>query len=355
MSQPRLHGSVSRGEGSGDVERFRRLAVVARAFVVAGLLAALPGCVTERTPRVVGAPAIGATSGSAAPPTPANLPAQPVASPAGTAESRSSAARVAVEPIAVLPYDGMTLPVISPDGALLLTMTSDGGGPGVVARPVLYDLTASPPTVVSIDATAMAGRSLAAVQDAGAFVFGGSAEAPGSGARLDFASRRASIVVAAPPTIPGGLSDEEWSRLRAVDPSFVRDEALASVSVAPTSVRGGDMPGILILSLTRGRMVAIDPRTLATVPLAVGSVAGCWAADAAGGSPAVLLTTRDGLVLQRLTRDSAGWRAGEPTRLLRDPWVPRATSNPQRPFILIGPGPKDRPEMLQIVAMQLVP
>jgi hypothetical protein len=86
--------------------------------------------------------------------------------------------------------------------------------------------------------------------------------------------------------------------------------------------------------------------------LAPGSIAGCWAD--ARFDPAVLLTTSDGLYLQRLTRDANGWRAEEPIRLLREPYVPRATNNPDRPFILIGPGPKDKPEMLQIMAMTLI-
>lgn len=90
------------------------------------------------------------------------------------------------------------------------------------------------------------------------------------------------------------------------------------------------------------------------VSLAPGSIAGCWSTDAA--NPGVYLTTKDGLVYQSLTRDEAtkSWKASPPVRILREPFVPRATTNPERPYILIGPGPKDQPHMLQIVAMKPV-
>jgi hypothetical protein len=327
----------------------------AHALAAAGILFIMPGCITERT---TSAPAPAASAGSVLatpPPKNANLQTKAVAAPAASSVSQSSAARVAVEPLAVIPYDGMNLPVISADGSLLLTMSSDGG-PNLPARPVLYDLAATPPSIVPFDASSLAGRTLASTRDPSGFLFGGTRGDPAA-ARLNFATRAVELLAAPPPAVPPGLTNADWDRLRTIDPSLGRPEALASATVAPANIAGGDMPGVLVLSLARGRMVLIDPRTLAAVPLAPGSVSGCWAVDATtgGSGPAVLLTTRDGLVLQRLMRDASGWRAADPTRLLRDPWVPQATTNPNRPYILIGPGPKDRPEMLQIVGMRLVP
>lgn len=314
----------------------------------------LTGCIVERTPS---APSTAASQGAVLatpPPKKGNLPAQSVATPAASSASQSYSARVAIEPIIVVPYDGMTLPRLSPDGSQLLTMSSDGS-PNLPARPVLYSLAAAPPAVVAFDAALLIGREPVAAADSTGFLFGGTQADPAPGARLDFATHSVETLDEPPLALPQGIAASDWARLRTMDPSLDRPEAIASASAAPATIAGGDMPSILVLSFARGRMVIIDPRTLATIPLAPGSVAGCWAIEPPGGGPAVLLTTRDGLVMQRLVRDSSGWRAAEPARLLRDPWVPLATTDPNRPHILIGPGPKDRPEMLQIVAMRLVP
>ncbi len=108
--------------------------------------------------------------------------------------------------------------------------------------------------------------------------------------------------------------------------------------------------GLLFFHPGEGRMALFDPSNGAIVLLADDSIAGCWAheSDRIG----VFVTTPRGLVYQRLTRDGQSWNVSEPVRVLADPWVARSTTNPERPFILIGPGPKSNPNSLTIAAMK---
>ncbi len=110
--------------------------------------------------------------------------------------------------------------------------------------------------------------------------------------------------------------------------------------------------GLLFFHSGERRMALFDPTTGAIVLLADGSIAGCWAheSDRIG----VFITTPRGLVYQRLVRDGQSWNVSEPVRVLADPWVARSTTNPERPFILIGPGPRSNPNSLTIAAMKPV-
>lgn len=114
-------------------------------------------------------------------------------------------------------------------------------------------------------------------------------------------------------------------------------------------------PGVLIFHPGLGRMAMIHAASGQVLPLAPKSISAAWAPDEGGW--AVLLATDEGLVHQRLveSREGYGWESRPPAKMLVDPFVPRATSDPQRPFILLGPASaKDGPR-LNIVLMQVVP
>jgi hypothetical protein len=192
----------------------------------------------------------------------------PLAAPATQARSTTSAGKVALEPLGIIPYDGRNLPRLSPD---------DGS---VTDAPY-------PP--------------------------------------LD-------------PRIESRISGAS---------ATLRDTVIASVSSEANDA-------LLFFDPRSARMAAWFPDDPAPLPLAAGSIAGCWASTAS--SPAVLLTTSDGLYLERLTQHSTGWRTEPPVRLLREPYVPRATTHPDRPYILIGPAPATsaEPFRLQLLAMKIL-
>lgn len=109
-------------------------------------------------------------------------------------------------------------------------------------------------------------------------------------------------------------------------------------------------PGTLLLfSPAQQRMCVFDPTASELIPLAEGSIAAAPYRMAAGDS--FFLTTAKGLMHQRLaTRDNKPY-ALPCSRVLADEYVARATNNLQLPFVLIGPGPKNDPGMLSVVAM----
>lgn len=100
-----------------------------RFFVLALTLAAgLPGCVTESTSR----PKPGLTRSSETLAQPGAKPAEgqpgvaerpsattPIARPAASARTRDTRVRVSVRRIGRIPYDGLALPLVSPDGRFL--------------------------------------------------------------------------------------------------------------------------------------------------------------------------------------------------------------------------------------------
>jgi len=95
----------------------------------------LPACVSERiTPRR-GVP-VPSESGSVARQAPAPAPAGPIASPAGDARTLSSRVVVAIKPLGAIPYDGLCIPLVSPDGRHVAVQT--GPAPpwsAILARP----------------------------------------------------------------------------------------------------------------------------------------------------------------------------------------------------------------------------
>lgn len=98
------------------------------AFALSGLLA-FAGCVTERTPsrgvtvrpgQPTGQPNNPATRSMANTGQPVTLPPGPVAQPI-TGRSFSADVKFILKPLGLVPYDGQTLPIISPDGRFLAT------------------------------------------------------------------------------------------------------------------------------------------------------------------------------------------------------------------------------------------
>ncbi|MBL0926984.1 MAG: hypothetical protein IBJ11_04935 [Phycisphaerales bacterium] len=122
--------------------------------------------------------------------------------------------------------------------------------------------------------------------------------------------------------------------------------------VQSPAVGAGAAPGLLFHNPAAKRMQIFSPVTGRLTDLAEGSIAGAWAPDDSG--LAVLVTAPGGLVQHRLSTDETGLRALPPSRVLDQPWVPRATTDPARPFVLIGPGPRDQPRVLELVGLRLV-
>ncbi len=121
------------------------------------MLLALAGCV-EETRR----PSPG--SGSR---TPATLPEGyvldgPIASPAFTARNINASVRAVIEPLGTVPFDGLVLPLVSPDATRLVTQTgspptwgttlaSPDAGPALRTRLEVYDITQAPPQRIRLE------------------------------------------------------------------------------------------------------------------------------------------------------------------------------------------------------------
>lgn len=360
-----------------------------RPITLLALLAALlfmTACITERTPHK------GATASGASLRAKSAMPG-PVAAPATAARSTNSAAKISLEPLGIIPYDGLVLPLVSPDGRYLATQTGEAptwevmlGEPGA-APPrstsiEVYDLASMPATKVELQAPLSGELVLGFNADAaGFFLFRPGADANRKRVRLSYTTWETmerpeyEINDARAVKTEFELMQADFSKLssREMTPAD-RYRLLASASLPPQSDPYHWDSCALAFDMSEGRMGIAFPEhsvlrenvlsSMANtdkvspsgfvLPLASGSIAGCWAAMRQG--PAVLLTTGDGLYLQQLSRSGPVWRAEAPVRLLREPYVPRATSNPERPYILIGPaaGTKDEPHRLQIVAMKII-
>ncbi|MBL8745354.1 MAG: hypothetical protein JNK58_03250 [Phycisphaerae bacterium] len=290
------------------------------------LTLALTACVTEKAPRHH-APVGGEV-----------LPTAPLATRVDPSRSTNSAAKVALQPLGLIPYDGNALPVISSDGNHIATQIGtappDAGEPQSVE---IFDATHLPMRSVRTDPRQPI--VLASGGDAeGFFVFRSDPARERIQAKVLFDG---SIVDAPHPP----LDPRVKTRITRSDRESMLAHALASIDQSP-------MGAVVFYDPDSARMTAWMPREAAPVLLAKNSIAACWAGTSP--DPSVLITTADGLFLQRLSHDSTGWRAENPVRLLREPFVPRSTTNPERSYILIGPGPKDKPHMLQVMAMQLI-
>lgn len=138
---------------------------------------------------------------------------------------------------------------------------------------------------------------------------------------------------------------------RRADPLLAYQSASVA-SVPPKGAAGSD--GLLMFfDPASARMSVFDAATGGLTPLAAESIAGAWFRDA--GGLGVFVTTPDGLMFQRLERSGSAWTASASVRVLADPWVPRATNNPERPFVLIGPGGPGQDGRLRLFAMSVVP
>jgi hypothetical protein len=121
--------------------------------------------------------------------------------------------------------------------------------------------------------------------------------------------------------------------IRAAEAPAIRNDLLLLV---PRAQRLGRF------DLSRAAFDLFPPQTVAAAP-------------APPGSPGYFAATPDGLVFvtdKSLSDRSAATPSSAP--VLGDPYVPRATTDPARPYILIGPVPRD-PKRLRIVAMSVAP
>jgi hypothetical protein len=116
--------------------------------------------------------------------------------------------------------------------------------------------------------------------------------------------------------------------------------------------RRDDEP-LLIFNPVRNRMMRVDSRSGEMFPLPARSVAA--ASSPLVGAPGWYCATPEGLVFSPASVPSqeSGHNGDVPVvRVLGDAYVPRATTDAPRPFILIGPV-RDDPKRLRIVAMRL--
>ncbi len=154
---------MRRSGGGSHADKGVRNAATVVSLVVMLLVA---GCVTETVQRKpVGTPAQRVQGGTLAKPAGGNasgsagaavaMPAGPVAAPAKADQTVESRVVVGVRPIGVVPFDSMTLPLVSPDGRRLATQVGETpswatvlAAPGAeVPRTTVrvFDLTVSPP------------------------------------------------------------------------------------------------------------------------------------------------------------------------------------------------------------------
>lgn len=169
-----------------------------------------------------------------------------------------------------------------------------------------------------------------------------------------------------------GLELQAWSRsVRATSEGMRADGSMSIIArrrIAPQAerilayqavdpVRGWaesgseEPPGLLFFNPGTRRMTVFDANTGDLVPLAAESISGVWTRDAAGWG--VLLSTDRGLVYQRLEQSRSAWSASPEARLLGEPYVARATMDPTRPSILIGPARDAR--RVNLIVLQLMP
>ena len=412
-----------------------------RSIALLGCVLIIGACVTERSPSRPSAnrPAPQAVSTTY----PNELPAGPIATPALTARTINARTLVGIRTIGSVPYDGMVLPIVSPDGRRLATQTGDpptwptllaglGAPPSARTRIEIYDITVSPPKALRPRAQLPGGLLLGRGADARGVLVESpqpdgtrrigrvawadaslewftDASAVHAFAALDahgqvMCSRRApdepqfKLAIAGTPIdlnpgastllptydaaagvyamfVEGPMGLEVQVRSASVAPGgsptadalqLLARRTLSDAGGAPTAYQAaepmraaahadpslGNAPGVLLFYPGARRMVVLDPASAELVPLARDSIAGCWAPDSAGWG--VLLTTPDGLVYQRISRDASTglWAALPVARMLGEAWVPRPTMSEDAPFVLIGPD-KRRLNRLTIAAMSL--
>lgn len=122
----------------------------------------------------------------------------------------------------------------------------------------------------------------------------------------------------------------------------------------PPETDGEQPPGLLFFHPAASRMAVFDLSNGAIVLLADQSIAGAWhMRRTASGTPvwSVFLTTPEGLRHQTVIRRNRVLEASPAARVSEEVWVPRSTTDASRPYILIGPSPRD-PRSLMLVEMR---
>ena len=127
-------------------------------------------------------------------------------------------------------------------------------------------------------------------------------------------------------------------------------------SPMPLAPDAGDdqPPGILFFHPGAARMAVFEIATGAVTMLETQSIAGAWHVRRTATGEAVwsvFLTTPQGLQHQTLLRRGRVLEAMPASRVSDEVWVPRATSDASRPFILVGPSARD-PRSLMLIEMR---
>lgn len=400
--------------------------------IVSAILGSL-GCVTEKRPLNRSGSAIpdarpAVRTGSAE-----TGATTPVARPAHDASTTSSRITVALLPVGEVPFDGLVLPVFSPDASFMATQVGEAPTWDALlaspearspfrARLEAYDLTGKSPKrldrvalpagwILGRDADAQGflaevinpdgSRDLAKVPwDGGAprwLVRTGAVNAHGAitpdagviyctrevdqprfaialmhaGAEVVYADPDASLLYPIPTPEPGlfycyALTRAAGLELRLIRAGASADAAMQVVGVWPllsgtnatamdayqcaarASVRDQAPYELLALHPRMGSVAIFDPASATAAPLHRGSIAGAWIEST--DPLRVLLTAREGLMHQQVSRIAAsgggggggdggegGLSAREAARVEREPWVPVSTTDPEFPWVLIGP------------------
>lgn len=411
-----------------------------RRWFVAALVPclAIGGCVTEtptrsRGPRVLPAP-VAPQAGAA----PATLPAGPIARPAPAGSSFSTSISISLVPLGLVPYDGLVVPLVSPDGRFIASETGDApswptllaaadASPALGTRLSVFDLTGAALREVAVpepgpvgailgrscdsrgyliewprpDGTRWIGRrawltgavdwlvrtdavNAHAVADGQTLVFttrpvsaaenslivryqGGTERVlvtPGVSYQFPTFSPDARVAVVIARTQQGlellavrirhsdGAVPTALTVVarRLLDAST--DTALAYQAVAPVQVlaaSGGDAadpdaPAVLFFPALR-RMVLFDWTNSAILPLGENSVGAVR--SPLPQSPGYFQTVPKGVVFTPppVAAQQPGKQAPE-ARVTDVPYLVRATSNAERPFVLFGPADGKRFQVL---------
>lgn len=131
---------------------------------------------------------------------------------------------------------------------------------------------------------------------------------------------------------------------------------LQSPPPLPADADGAQPPGLLFFHPSAGRMAVFDYGSGGVTMLEGRSIAGAWhLRRTSTGEPvwSIFLTTPDGLKHQTLLRNGRALEASPAAEVSEEVWVPRATNDPVRPYILIGPSERD-PRGLRLVEMRPV-
>jgi hypothetical protein len=129
---------------------------------------------------------------------------------------------------------------------------------------------------------------------------------------------------------------------------------LQSPLALPPAAEGAQPPGVLFFHPSAGRMAVLELATGAVTMLVDQSIAGAWHVRRTVEGEAVwsvFLTTPKGMEHQTLVRRDRVLEALPASRVSDEVWVARSTTDAVRPYVLIGPSPRD-PRSLRLVEMR---